>query len=37
VTVDDASYFQMMFGDDSTPRKEFMFQWRSWQISWLMI
>lgn len=26
VTVDDASYFQMMFGDDSTPRKEFMFQ-----------
>ena len=26
VTVDDASYFQMMFGNDSTPRKEFMFQ-----------
>lgn len=26
VTVDDASYFQMMFGDDSAPRKEFMFQ-----------
>ena len=25
VTVDDASYFQMMFGDDSAPRKEFMF------------
>jgi DNA gyrase/topoisomerase IV subunit B len=26
VTVDDASYFQMMFGNDSAPRKEFMFQ-----------
>jgi DNA topoisomerase-2 len=24
ITVDDASYFQMMFGNDSTPRKEFM-------------
>ena len=26
VTVDDASIFQMMFGKDSAPRKEFMFQ-----------
>jgi DNA gyrase/topoisomerase IV subunit B len=26
VTVDDASYFQMMFGEDSNLRKEFMFQ-----------
>ena len=26
VTVDDASYFQMMFGEDSDLRKEFMFQ-----------
>lgn len=24
VVVDDVSYFQMMFGNDSTPRKEFM-------------
>jgi len=26
VSVDDASIFQMMFGKDSAPRKEFMFQ-----------
>lgn len=26
VTVDDASYFQMMFGNDSAPRKEFMYK-----------